>query len=400
MALGVIPCYLRRIHQSRVFPLPPTILVFLMVGCGAPEPTAVPARLPDIPTVVSTTPQSVPTTSATAVPGPEGDTDPTSELREDSVIEPMPSAEAPLTPSAPNAEPRLQAFPLPVGSRPHDVAPALDGGVWYTAQGSGDLGWLDPETGETRHTPLGAGSRPHGVIVGPDGAPWITDSGLNSILRVDPENLTLDVFPLPLERPAVNLNTATFDHDGTLWFTGQNGIYGRLDPRTGAMDVFDAPRVRGPYGITTNSNGNVYYASLAGTYVGRINLESGQVTVLDPPTPNQGARRVWSDSQGKIWVSQWSAGQAAVYDPFTDEWREWKLPGSEPRAYAVYVDERDMVWISDFGSNAVVRFDPRNEQFETFQLPNNPSNVRQILGRPGEVWLPESAADQLVVIRY
>jgi virginiamycin B lyase len=25
--------------------------------------------------------------------------------------------------------------------------------------------------------------------------------------------------------------------------------------------------------------------------------------------------------------------------------------------------------------------------------------VRQILGRPGEVWLPESAADQLVVIR-
>ena len=75
-------------------------------------------------------------------------------------------------------------------------------------------------------------------------------------------------------------------------------------------------------------------------------------------------------------------------------------PRAEPRAYAVYVDERDMVWISDFGSNAVVRFDPRNEQFETFQLPSNPSNVRQILGRPGEVWLPESAADQLVVIRY
>ena len=33
-----------------------------------------------------------------------------------------------------------------------------------------------------------------------------------------------------------------------------------------------------------------------------------------------------------------------------------------------------------------------------FNLPSNPSNVRQILGRRGEVWLPESAADQLVVI--
>ena len=166
------------------------------------------------------------------------------------------------------------------------------------------------------------------------------------------------------------------------------------------MEVFDAPRGRGPYGIATSSNGDIYYASLAGSYVGRIDLESGEATVLEPPTPNQGARRVWSDSQGRIWVSQWNAGQVAVYDPSTDEWLEWKLPGSGPRAYAVYVDERDIVWLSDFGANAVVRFDPHSEEFEAFPLPSNPSNVRQILGRSGEVWLPESAADQLVVIRY
>ena len=150
------------------------------------------------------------------------------------------------------------------------MAPAVDGGVWYTAQGSGDLGWLDPETGETRHTPLGPGSRPHGVIVGPEGAPWITDSGLNAIVRVDPETLRVDVFPLPPERPNANLNTATFDNNGILWFTGQNGVYGKLDPVTGEMQVFDAPKGRGPYGIATSPNGDVYYASLAGSYVGRI----------------------------------------------------------------------------------------------------------------------------------
>ena len=84
------------------------------------------------------------------------------------------------------AQPALKAFAVPKGSRPHDVAPAADGGIWYTAQSSGKLGWLNPENGEVREIPLGPGSAPHGVIVGPDGAPWITDGGQNAIVRVDP----------------------------------------------------------------------------------------------------------------------------------------------------------------------------------------------------------------------
>ncbi len=125
----------------------------------------------------------------------------------------------------------VREYPVPSGSRPHDVAPARDGGVWYTAQNVGALGWLDPKTGKTRHTPLGDGSAPHGVIVGPDGAPWITDGGLNAIVRVDPKTRQVRRFPLPASSADANLNTAVFDRRGVLWFTGQSGIYGKLDPR-------------------------------------------------------------------------------------------------------------------------------------------------------------------------
>jgi virginiamycin B lyase len=294
----------------------------------------------------------------------------------------------------------LDDFPVPAGSRPHDVAPAVDGGVWYTAQDGAALGWLDPDTGQTTHIPFGAGSRPHGVIVGPDGAPWITDGGRNAIIRVDPDTRQVTPYPLPANRPNVNLNTATFDNNGILWFTGQNGVYGRLNPADGQMTVYDAPRGRGPYGITMTPSGDVYYASLAGNYVSRINTTTGEATVLDPPTPNQGARRVWSDSLGQIWVSEWNAGQVARYNPTSGQWREWPLPGPDPSAYAVFVDDEDIVWLSDFGGNALVRFDPVSEQFTPFSLPSVPSNVRQIHGRPGEVWGAESAADQLVVIRF
>jgi virginiamycin B lyase len=252
---------------------------------------------------------------------------------------------------------------------------------------------------EAVQIPLGSGSSPHGVIVGPDGAPWITDSGLNAIVRVDPGTEEVQTFPLPAERGYANLNTAAFDPSGILWFTGQNGIYGRLDPSTGGLQVFDAPRGRGPYGITVTPDGAVYYASLAGSYVGRIDPQTGEATVLELPTSSQGARRVWSDSQGRVWVSEWNAGQVAVYDPTNDSWQEWTLPGNGPQAYAVYVDDQDKVWLSDFGANSLVRFDPTSETFTTFELPSPDAAVRQILGRPGEIWGAESAVDKLVVIR-
>ena len=100
-----------------------------------------------------------------------------------------------------------------------------------------------------------------------------------------------------------------------------------------------------------------------------------------------------------MWVSEWNAGQVGVYDPAAREWREWKLPGDHPQAYAVFVDDQDIVWLSDFGGNTLVRFDPGSEEFTPIPLPSTPSNVRQIHGRPGEVWGAESAADALVVVR-
>ena len=382
--------------------------VLLMAGCaGSAQPTTSDAG------ATASAAASARSAAPTAAPSASAATAPT-------VVAPSPAATeaAPAPPSAATeataapatataatepaaTEPAatLQEYPVPAGTRPHDVAPAPDGGVWFTAQGAGALGRLDPATGETRLIPLGSGSAPHGVIVGPDGAPWITDGGLNAIVRVDPATDEVKTFPLPPERANANLNTAAFDAQGRLWFTGQSGVYGRLDPARGTVEVFDAPRGAGAYGITATPDGAIFYASLAGSHIARVDVETGAATPLDPPTAGQGARRVWSDSQGRLWVSEWNAGQLGMYDPAGDAWREWPLPGDAPRAYAVYVDERDVVWLSDFGANAIVSFDPTTEAFTSYPLPSKPANVRQLLGRPGEVWGAESGVDKLVVIR-
>ena len=121
-------------------------------------------------------------------------------------------------------------YEVPRGAHPHDVAPAPDGSIWYTAQAQAALGILDPRTGKTTHVALGKDAMPHGVIAGPDRAAWITETGQNAIARFDPVTKNVKLFSLPSQFPNANLNTATFDRKGILWFTGQNGVYGRVDP--------------------------------------------------------------------------------------------------------------------------------------------------------------------------
>ena len=294
---------------------------------------------------------------------------------------------------------QVSYFDVPHGAHPHDVAPAPDGTVWYTAQHQGAIGILDPKTGKVTQVSLGSGAAPHGVIVGPDRAAWITEGGQNAIARFDPETKAVKLFPLPNEFAGANLNTATFDRKGILWFTGQSGVYGRVDPATGKVEAWKAPKGYGPYGITTTPGGEVWYASLAGDHIAKIDPVSGDALMVPPPKSGVGPRRIWSDSKGLLWVSFWNSGEIGRYDPMTKTWKVWSLPKSKGGCYAIYVDNNDKVWVTDFIANAIHRFDPATETFESFPSDKRGASVRQLLGRPGEVWGAESGVDRLVVVK-
>jgi virginiamycin B lyase len=165
------------------------------------------------------------------------------------------------------------------------------------------------------------------------------------------------------------------------------------------MEVWDAPKGVGPYGITATPSGDIYYVSLAGSFLGKPDLETGETTVIEPKMKDAGTRRVWSDSKGRLWVSEWNVGNLSVYDPASKSWTVHKLPGDGPHAYAVYVDDKGKVWVTNFGTNAILSFDPESEVFESFPSDKPDAAVRQLNGRAGEVWGAESGTDRLVVIR-
>lgn len=282
----------------------------------------------------------------------------------------------------------------------HDVACDAGPFVWATGQRNGKLVLLDSRDGSFTDVDLGPGAAPHGVIVGPDGAAWVTEGGQNAIARYMPVGSAgkakVQLFFVPIK--SANLNTAVFDKEGMLWFTGQSGVIGRCDPKSGKVDAWDAPRGYGPYGIACTERGSVWYVSLAGNYLAQIDTKTGKPSVLDPPTPQQGARRVWGDSRSRLWISEWNVGQVSVHDPADRSWKSWKLPGPNPRAYAVYVDEQDGVWLTDFAANAILRFDAKTESFLSFPSDKAGANVRQLHGRRGEVWGAESGTGRIVAI--
>src|SRR5690606_23434535 len=137
----------------------------------APDPGASPATST---TLGPTT--TVPSTSSTSTTSPATSVPATTSPSSSSTTTTIPTIAG------------IEEFPI-TGSRPHDVAVAPDGTVWYTAQRSGSLDRLDPETGEVTEVPLGSGAAPHGVIVGPEGHAWVTDQGLNALVRVHHDTL-------------------------------------------------------------------------------------------------------------------------------------------------------------------------------------------------------------------
>ena len=293
-------------------------------------------------------------------------------------------------------------FPVTAGAHPHDVAAAPDGTVWYTAQRQGALGILDPKTGKVEQVPLGKGAAPHGVIAGPDGAAWITEGGQNAIARVDPKSRDGEAVSAAeglRERQPQHRDLRQERH--ALVHRAERRLRPRRSGERQGRGLEGAEGL-GPYGITTTPSGEVWYASLAGDHIARIDTATGAATVVDPPKPGVGPRRIWSDSKGMLWVSFWHAGRARPLRSGREELDErTRCRRARAAATRSMSTSKDKVWVTDFVANAILRFDPATEKFDSFPVEQaRRRRCARCSAAPGEAWGAESGTDRLVVVRY
>ena len=174
------------------------------------------------------------------------------------------------------------------------------------------------------------------------------------------EDRAVKVWPLPEGTGYANLNTAIFDGKGVHWFTGQSGIYGRLDPeerRDESVRRAERPRtLRHPRHARRHR-----LLRLARRVLYRANrFHYGTVKVIEPPTRARRAPRVVR-FQGPHLGGGMELGQPEPLRAEDGKWSKWQAPGDQPHVYAVYVDETDKVWAAEWSAQVMLRFDPATE---------------------------------------
>ena len=268
-----------------------------------------------------------------------------------------------------------------LGSRPHDPLAAADGSVWWTGQWSNVLGRLDPATGVMKEHPLPPNSGPHGLAEDAIGNIWFTGISQNYIGKLNPTTGEVTQYPV-LDEGARGPHTPVFDQTGTLWFTLQSGMVGRLIPKTGVMKIVSTPSVNSyPYGIVVNSAGVPWYVDFRGNRLGRVDPETMEIREHQLPNPDARPRRIAISPDDVLWYTDYARGYLGRLDPNTGTVREWPSPGGpDSQPYGI-TTVGSIVWYSESSvrPNSLVRFDTKTENFQTWVIPSGGGVVRNMM---------------------
>ena len=120
------------------------------------------------------------------------------------------------------------------------------------------------------------------------------------------------------------------------------------------------------------------------------------------PTPGSGPWGITTDQLGKIWFTENVTSKLATYDPTTNNFTEWSIPGGgSPRYVFTKQAPADVsggrnvtrVYFTDYSSNMIGYFNSWNGTFYEWQLPAGSNPVGIFTDANNTIWFTESGRD-------
>ena len=285
---------------------------------------------------------------------------------------------------------------------PHDVAVDAEGMIWTADFGGPYLARLNPRTGEIKEweVPNLKPDQPGSALdlqFDKDDNPWFSMMDQGGLAKFDKKTEKISTWSVPEEYNNEHARTGmvAISADGLVWFkdSGNARVY-RLNPKTNHMDAYHLPSEF--YGMRLDSQGNLFLSSLEKGTIGRIDAETGTISVYPTPTPDSGAHRGEMDGHDRYWFAESHPGQIGMFDTRTQQFKEWPLPFKEwSDPYEASPEKNgDIVWAAGETTDYVYRLDPKTGQVTSYLLPSIQANFRRVTvdnsTNPVTVWIGEN----------
>ena len=292
--------------------------------------------------------------------------------------------------------------------RPGSARPDKNGNLWMEM--AGGLSRLNPDTGEIKTWRLSEFNDAfiHEILPTDDGSVWLTLERQGGLARFDTRAEKFEVFidqkmiddynvAKPVQKdpndPFPNLpdprgpqgggarsHTAAVDHDGNIWVSGRP--LKKLDAKTGRFTFYnqEAPDC---YGIAVDHKGNVWFAQFNARdhqNIGVVDAKTKKITLYTPPA-GVSPRRLKVDSKGMVWIGDYFGGSLTRFDPTTQEFKVFKLPGPMPTPYGMEVDLDDNVWYASMYTDVMGKLDPKTGKVTEYPSPYGERGTRDMVGR-------------------
>ena len=289
---------------------------------------------------------------------------------------------------------------------PHDVVVDSAGTAWYSNFGEQNIGKFDPKTGNVTEIPvplLKEGSPLGALSIRMDREEnmWLGLMYQGAIGKLDTRTGKLQVWSAPPQwnRPNTQINMTSplnMGVDGKVW-AQNNGFAGvhRLDLATGRWETWEPYKVspvgHNIYDVISDSRNNGWFTNIGREHIGRIDAKTGEITIYETPTRSSGPRRGSMDAQDRLWFGQYRGNRIAMFDTRTLRFQEWPVPTPWSGPYDVAVDRNGHAWTGSMLNDRVARLDPATGEFVEYLLPR-PTNIRRVFvdnepSRPSSFWV-------------
>jgi virginiamycin B lyase len=250
------------------------------------------------------------------------------------------------------------ALPTP-SSGPHGLVADAAGGIWYTGNTAQHVGRLDPSTGEVEEfrMPDSRARDPHTPIFDAAGTLWFTVQGGNFVGRLEPatRQITLVDSRTANSRPYGIVIDSRSRPVFALFGTNKIGV---LDPATLEIAEFILPSGARPRRIAITGDDVIWYTDYARGFLGRLDLETGAVREFASPAGTRSQPYgITTTSDGAIWYSESGVEPNTVvrFDSSDDSMQHWPIPSGGGVVRHMVTAPNDDVWLACSGVDRLAR---------------------------------------------